>query len=213
MKFLRTSRRSGQRGGSGVEFAMSTIFWVPLLVGTFGVGFRLVTANQAQQVCRDVGHMYAYGVDFSQPANQAMAANLGSGLGMSTSGGPGVAILTLMKMIGPVECTSSGFVPNGTTPNTTNCPNLNQIVIAQRLYIGNTTLRSSNFGTPSNTLLDASGNISLVQQVSNTALRTSSFGNLLTLTSSQIAYLTETYFLSADLNGNTTNGSYNRVIF
>jgi hypothetical protein len=213
MRLPAKSTRSGRRGSSGVEFALSTIFWVPLLVGTFGIGFKLVNANQAQQVCRDVGHMYAYGVDFSQSANQDVAVNLGQGLGFSKTGGPGILTLSIMKMIGATDCTSSGFVPNGTTPNTTNCPNLNQVVISQRLYIGNTTLRSSAFGTPSSSLLDSSGNISLVQQVSNTALRSTTFSNLLTLTSSQVAYLTEAYFISPDLNGNTTNGTYSRVIF
>jgi hypothetical protein len=207
------SSRSGRRGSSGVEFALSTIFWVPLLVGTFGIGFKLVNANRAQQVCRDVGHMYAYGVDFSQSANQDIAVNLGEGLGFSKTGGPGVLILSVMKMIGSSDCTASGYVPNGTTPNTTNCPNLNRIVVSQRLYIGNTTLRSSAFVTPSNSLLDSSGNISLVQQVSNTALRSSTFSNLLALASSQVGYLTEAYFTSPDLNGATTNGTYTRVIF
>jgi hypothetical protein len=210
---LRRKRRPGQRGGSGVEFALSTIFWVPLLVGTFNIGFKLVSANKAQQVCRDVGHMYAYGVDFSQSANQAVAINLAQGLGMSTTAGPGVIILSVMKMIGSSDCTASGYVPNGTTPNTTNCPNLNQVIISQRLYIGNTTLRNSNFGTPASGLLDSSGNITPTQQVSNTALRAPSFSNLLTLASSQVGFLTESYFVSPDLNGSTTNGIYSRVIF
>jgi hypothetical protein len=213
MKLLPTLRRKGQRGSSGVEFAISTIFWVPLLVGTFNIGFKLVTANRAQQVTRDVGHMYAYGVDFSQTANQNIALNLAGGLGMTSSGGPGVLILSVMKMIGSSDCTASGYVPNGNTPNTTNCPNLNQVVITQRIYIGNTALRASYFGTPAANLLDSSGNITATQQVSNTALRATSFANLLALTSSQTAYLTESYFTSADLNGATTNGTYNRVIF
>jgi hypothetical protein len=49
--------------------------------------------------------------------------------------------------------------------------------------------------------------------VSNTALRASAFSNLLTLTASQFAYLTESYFTSPDIDGGTTNGTYNRVIF
>jgi hypothetical protein len=215
MPFCLTSRsgRFGRRGGSAVEFAMSTIFWVPLLVGTFSVGFKLVRADQVQEVCRDVGHMYAYGVDFSQDANKAIAVRLAQGLNLTATGGDGVILLSVMKMISSTDCTSSGYVPNGTTPNSTNCPNLNRIVISQRIIIGNTTLRASNFGTPNPTLVDSNGNILLTQQVSNVTLRAPSFGNLLTLTSGQFAYMAEVYFNSADLNGGTTNGVYARSIF
>jgi hypothetical protein len=44
-------------------------------------------------------------------------------------------------------------------------------------------------------------------------LQTSSFGNLLTLTASQFAYLTEVYFSSTDLYGNPSSGIYDRAIF
>jgi hypothetical protein len=192
---------------------MSTLFWVPLLVGTFSVGFKLVRADQVQEVCRDVGHMYAYGVDFTQAANQAIAVRLAQGLGMTATGGQGVLILSVLKMIGSTDCTSSGYVPQGQTPNMTNCPNLNKIVISQRLYIGNTALRNSNFGTPPSSLVDSSGNILLTKQVSDPTLRAPSFGNLLSLASGQFAYLTEAYFSSVDLDGTSTNGVYARSIF
>src|ERR1700676_2106939 len=91
--------RSRRRGGSSVEVAMSTLFWVPLLIGTFSVGFKLVRADQVQEICRDVGHMYAYGVDFTQSGNQAIAVRLAQGLNMTTTGGQGVIILSIMKMI------------------------------------------------------------------------------------------------------------------
>jgi hypothetical protein len=202
-----------RRGGSSVEFAMSTLFWVPLLIGTFSLGFKLVRADQVQEICRDVGHMYAYGVDFTQSGNQAIAVRLAQGLNMTTTGGQGVIILSVMKMIGSSDCVSAGVVPNGQTANTTNCPNLGQIIIAQRLYIGNSTLRASSFGTPASNLIDSAGNISLSQQCTNVGLRAPSFGNLLTLTAGQYGYLTETYFSAADIDGSTTNGVYARAIF
>jgi hypothetical protein len=206
------SNRFNRRGSSGVEFALSTFFWAPLLVGTFTVGFKLIEANRVAEIGRDVGHMYAYGTDFSQSGNQAIAQRLAQGFDLSTSGN-GVLILSVVKMIGPSDCTSSGFVPANQTPNTTNCPNLNQYVISQRLYIGNTSLRSSYFGDPATSYLNAQGNVSLTNQVSAVGLRTSSFGPLLTLTASQFAYVTEAFFTSVDLQGNAAGGIYNRSIF
>jgi hypothetical protein len=205
-------RRNKQRGGSVIEFALSTTFWVPLLIGTCTMGFKMVQADRIAEICRDVGHMYGYGTDFSLSGNQAIAQRLAQGYDLSSTG-TGVLIFTVVKMIGPSDCTSSGYVPSNQTPSTSNCPNLNQNVISQRIYIGNTSLRGSDFGTPSNTLLDSQGNITLTQQVSNVALQTSSFGNLLTLGPSQFAYLTEAYFSSTDLYGNPAAGIYSRSIF
>jgi hypothetical protein len=205
-------RGEDQRGGSAVEFALSTSFWVPLLIGVCVMGFKLVEADRAQQICRDTGHMYAYGTDFSTSANQALAQQLAVGYSL-TSTGNGVLIFSIIKMIGSNDCTVSGYVASGVTPTTTNCPNLGQYVIAQRLYIGNTSIFSSNFGTPSSSLLDSQGNTTLTQQVSNVALQTSSFGNVLTLTASQFTYLTESYFLATDLYGNPAGGVYDRAIF
>jgi hypothetical protein len=204
--------RRKQKGGSVVEFALSTAFWVPLLIGVCTMGFKLVQADRVSQICRDTGHMYAYGTDFSQPINQALAQRLAVGYDLSSTG-TGVLTFTVVKMIGASDCSLSGYVPSGQTPNTTNCPNLNQYVIAQRIYIGNTTLTNSAFGTPSSSLLDSQGNTALLQQVSNVSLRTSSFGNLLSLTASQFAYVTEAYFASTDLYGNPAPGIYERAIF
>jgi hypothetical protein len=206
------NQRKKQRGGSAIEFALSTAFWVPLLIGVCTVGFKLVEADRVGEVCRDTGHMYAYGTDFSQTGNQAVAQRLAAGYDLSSTGN-GVLTFTVVKMVGSTDCTVSGYVSVYQTPNTSNCPNLGQYVIAQRLYIGNTSLYTSTFGTPASNLLDSQGNTTLVQQVSNVALRTPSFGSLLTMTASQFSYLTEAFFSAVDFSGNPTAGIYSRAIF
>jgi hypothetical protein len=206
------TRGKSERGGSVIEFALSTSFWVPLLIGVCVMGFKLVEADRVQQIGRDTGHMYAYGTDFSQSGNQALAQRLATGYDLSSTGN-GVLIFSIIKMIGPNDCTVSGYVPSNQTPNTSNCPNLGSYVIAQRLYIGNTSLFSSPFGTPSSGLLDSQGNTTLTQQVSNVGLQTSSFANVLTLSASQFTYLTEAFFQSTDLYGNPAAGVYTRAIF
>jgi hypothetical protein len=205
-------RRQSEKGGSLIEFALSTSFWVPLLIGVCVMGFKLVEADRVQQIGRDTGHMYAYGTDFSQSGNQALARRLATGYDLSSSGN-GVLIFSIVKMIGSNDCTVSGYVPANQTPNTTNCPNLGTYVIAQRLYIGNATLFSSPFGTPASNLLDSQGNATLTAQVSNIGLQTSSFGNVITLSASQFTYMTEAYFQATDLYGNPAAGVYNRAIF
>jgi hypothetical protein len=205
-------RRQSEKGGSVIEFALSTSFWVPLLIGVCVMGFKLVEADRVQQIGRDTGHMYAYGTDFSQSGNQALARRLATGYDLSSSGN-GVLIFSIVKMIGSNDCTVSGYVPANQTPNTTNCPNLGTYVIAQRLYIGNATLFSSPFGTPASNLLDSQGNATLTAQVSNIGLQTSSFGNVITLSASQFTYMTEAYFQATDLYGNPAAGVYNRAIF
>jgi hypothetical protein len=212
MMKMHKMRGKREKGGSVIEFALSTSFWVPLLIGVCVMGFKLVEADRVQQIGRDTGHMYAYGTDFSQSGNQALARRLATGFDLSSSGN-GVLIFSIVKMIGPNDCILSGYIHGNQTPNTSNCPNLGTYVISQRIYIGNTTVFSSTFGTPASNLLDSQGNTTLTAQVSNVGLQTSSFGNIMTLTASQFTYLTEAYFQATDLYGNPAAGVYSRAIF
>src|SRR5579875_3756617 len=91
----RTARsRQNERGTAVVEFAFCfALFWVPLFLGSIVIGFNLIRAVQVTQVCRDAGHMYAGGIDFSQSTYQNLFVSLAIGLNMSTNGGNGVEIL------------------------------------------------------------------------------------------------------------------------
>ena len=74
-----------------MEFCLISVVWVPLLLGTVSLGFDLIRAIQVSQVCRDAGHMWAYGVDFRQTQNQGLLANLAKPLNVVSGGGDGDA--------------------------------------------------------------------------------------------------------------------------
>lgn len=205
------SKRSPQRGSILVEFVLSSLFWVPLLMGTFVIGLNLLRAIQVTQVCRDAGHMFAYGIDFSQPGNQNLLVRLANGLNFSLSGGSGVVILSMVTSIGAAQCTAAGL-----QADTTHCPNMNQSVFTRRVIVGNSGARTSNFGTPNAGIVDASGYISSASYLSDTSARAVGFGTLLPLAGGQLAYLTEMYLASPDIdwtNFMTGTGVYARVIF
>jgi hypothetical protein len=138
-KKIHRNSQARRRGSSLIEFVLSSMFWVTLLIGTLVIGGNLVKSIQVVQLCRDVGHMWAYGVDFSQASNQNLIAKLAQGLNFSTSGsGNGVVILSSVTYIGPNQCTAGGLAAD-----TTSCPNLNQTVFTRRVVAGNSSVRAS----------------------------------------------------------------------
>ncbi|MDQ6699317.1 MAG: hypothetical protein M3Z36_03930 [Acidobacteriota bacterium] len=184
---------------------------MPLLMGTFVVGLNLLRAIQVTQVCRDAGHMFAYGIDFSQSGNQNLLVRLANGLNFSAGGGSGVVILSTVTFIGAAQCTAAGL-----QADTTHCPNLNQSVFMRRIVVGNSGVRASNFGTPNGGIVDGSGHISSSSYLSDTSARAAGFASFLPLAAGQLAYLTEMYLASPDIdwtNFMTGTGVYARVIF
>ncbi len=200
--------RCGLRRGSAlVEFSLSTLFWIPLLLGTIFIGLNIVRSIEVTQICRDAAHMEAYGVDFSQPNNQQILVRLASGFTFSTNGGNGVVILSTITMISTSDCTAGGQ---------TSCSNVNYPVFTRRIVIGNSSLRTSSFGTPNAADIDSSGNISSNYYLNDTSTRAGTFNSVLPLLSGQYAYLAEAYFSSPDLNWPgfvSGSGNYTRVIF
>ncbi len=174
----------------GVSF-----IWLPLFLGTLVIGFNLVRAIQVTAVCRDAGHMYSYGIDFSQAAYQNLLVDLATGLKMTTSGGNGVVILSTVTYVGPTDCTAAGY-----TANTTSCPNLNQIVFTRRIVIGNSSLHTSAFGTPNSSEMDSSGNISAAGYLTDATNRAGTFSSVIALTSGEFAYVSEMWVTSPDFN-------------
>jgi hypothetical protein len=153
-------RRNPKESGSTiVEFAIMAPSLILLFFGTTGLGIMMGRYSQAVQVARDVAHMYSDGVDFSKAANQSIVTQqLASGTGMTNTGGNGVVILSQIRSIYQVDCTASAISP---------CTNLGLPVFTQRVYFGNTGLRTSSFGTPSTSILDAQGNIAPAVYLSN----------------------------------------------
>ena len=118
------SRRTRERGNALIEFAALSIVIIPLLFGTVGVGINLGTMVQAVQVSRDVAHMYARGIDFSQTANQNIAVALAPNSEMTPTSGQGVIILSQIRQVYQADCTAAALAT---------CPNLGQRCLQIRL--------------------------------------------------------------------------------
>lgn len=194
-----------------MEFSLSTMVWVPLLMGTYVIGFDLIRAIQVTTVCRDLGHMYAYGVDFTQTANQNLAYRLGSGIGLKAAGGNAVAILSSVTYIGPLQCTGAGVAADST-----HCPNLNQAVIVRRLVIGDPTKRSSNFATPVASIVASDGYIDPGNYVKYPSVRAPQFNSLLAPTPGAFGYASEVYAAAPVQHWSSlmkTEGAYSNAIF
>ena len=89
-------------------------------------------------------------------------------------------------------------------------------MIRNRIRFGNTSLRTSAFGQPPANLIAADGSVTANDYLTNTALRASNFGSVMTLNATEIAYITEVYFSSPDYDipGWMTNtGVYARTIY
>lgn len=161
-------KRNRLRGISTFEFAMSLMVLVPLILGTGAIGVNLIRTMQTVQLARDAGHMYAKGVDFSQEGNQAILGTIGNSMGLNTVADTGTAIviLTALTYVDSNTCIAAGAATSG-VPNSS-CTNLGKWVFAQRITIGNSSLRTSNFGSPLTTgptgvTLDSQGKISVTQ--------------------------------------------------
>ena len=203
--------KSRERGSALIEFMLTSLVWVPLLLGVIFIGLNVVRAIEVTQICRDAGHMHAYGIDFAQPANQQLLVRLASDFTFTATGGNGVVILSTITFIGPQDCLAAG------RPATTaQCANLNQSVFTRRIVVGNRQLRTSAFGTPMPGSIDSDGNIRSAAYLNDVNARAVSFGSVLPLQSGQYAYLSEAYFASPDLDWPgflSGSGSYARAIF
>ena len=69
----------GRRGVAIVEFTLSLVVLIPLLLGTLVYGFRLIRAIEMQQITRDLGHMYLEGVNFRNAGPQQSAQTMSTG--------------------------------------------------------------------------------------------------------------------------------------
>jgi len=135
-------------GASMIEFTFSLLVLVPLLLGVTAYGLNMVLNLQTVQLARDAGHMFAKGVDFSQPGNTSLLASLGSGLGLSATAGSGnaVVVLSALKYVDTGVCAGFGLVDSKGKP--LNCTNYQSWVFTQRLIIGNQNLYASSLGAP-----------------------------------------------------------------
>lgn len=195
-----------------MEFVLGfALFWIPLFFGTLVIGFNLIRAVQVTQVCRDAGHMYSQGIDFSLSVYQNLLVDLAAGLRMTVNSGNGVVILSTVTYIGPNDCTAGGY-----QANTSSCPNMNQTVFTRRIVVGNQSLHASSFGTPNSGDMDSGGNISPRGYLTHTANRATNFYSVIPLASGEFAYVSEMWVTSPDISWWSflgTTGSAARSIF
>jgi hypothetical protein len=166
-------RRRNNRGVAIVEFSFSLILLVPLLIGTTATGLNLIRTLSTVQLARDAGHMYARGVDFSQPGNKTILATVGSSVNLSSTNGQGsaVVILSTIAYVDKAFCASAGKVDAAGNP--LGCTNYRNWVFTQRITIGQSSIRASSFGSPVTTgatpvtVNSTTGAISLNDQATN----------------------------------------------
>jgi len=193
---------SKEKGTQVLEFALVTLIIVPFLLGVVVIGLNLGRSVQVAQIGRDAGSMFVRGIDFSQTGNQDTLVRLSQGLGMTRTGGNGVVILSKVTFIPASACT-------GLNP----C-NSNQYVVTQQIVVGNSSLRSSDFGPTGTVTRDTYGNVANYLTDANAVA--TNFSPVLTLNANEFAYVSETYFPSPqfDLPGyQTGTGVYARAIF
>lgn len=201
-----------RKGNSIVEFALVSVFLVPLLLGTVNVGLTLGRSIQVNQVCRDAGHMYVRQVDFSKPQNQNVIQRLGENIGLnvnSPNASKGVVVLTRILYMGQTECAGAGLT-------ITNCPNYHQPVITQRIVMGKSSLRASDFGSPTPSLIGSDGNIQPIDYAKLSSCRASMIATLLQMNDGDQAYIAETYFEAPEWKfpgSYELTGTYSRAIY
>jgi Flp pilus assembly protein TadG len=205
--------KRSERGNAAIEFGLAMIVLIPILFGTVAFGINLGNVLQATQITRDVAHMYAEGVDFSQTGNQNIVVQLVQGLGgLTANGGNGVLILSQIQEIYQADCAAGGYA-------TSQCANLGSRVFINRVVIGNSALRTSNYGTPNPAYISANDNIGSTNFLTKADDQALNFtDSVLPQTQGQIAYVVEGYFATPNLSflgGFTgdTAGVYTVAIF
>ena len=194
------NRNSTERGSALIEFILCVgLFWMPLFFGATQFGLQLISAIQVTEVSRDSGHMYAYGVDFSQSSNQYLLASFQPSLNVDPtgSGGSTVVILSTVEYVDTALCQAGGY--------SSTCPNYGNIVFTGQIVVGNAALHASNFGTPttsSNGTVSMGGPSTSGYLNASNALVTGFSGITLTSGASgaQYAYISEVYSKSSGLN-------------
>jgi hypothetical protein len=215
------SRRSKLRSGVAIiEFSLALLFLVPLLLGTFVFGFRLIRSLQMEQVVRDLGHMYVRGVDFRNPGPQQNAQTLSQGFDL-TSSGTSLLVFSQIRIVTQADCDAA----NPTKPAGTPCTNLGNPVFTEQYTVGNSSLQiggttaKSAYGTPPT---QTDHTVTSVNQANNssaaagTTSPAAGFANVITLQTGEFAYLVEMFNATPELNIPGLSGSpqvYARSVF
>jgi len=143
----RGTRLGGTRGGATVEFGLILLVLAPLMLGTGVVGVNMIRTLQTIQLARDAGHMYARGVDFSQPGNVTILMGLGQSVGLTGATGSAEITFSALTYVDKATCAAVGAVGTNGLPNSA-CTNFGSWVFTQWIVVGNTSLRRNGIGSP-----------------------------------------------------------------
>ncbi|MBM3766379.1 MAG: pilus assembly protein [Acidobacteria bacterium] len=186
-------RKEKQGGNAVVEFALVSVFLVPLLFGTFSIGMSLTKTVQASVVSRDAGAMFMRYVDFTNITNRNMLLRIANGMGMTNTGGNGVVVLTKVMYIGTNECALIGLTP-------ANCPNYNRNVVVKRVTVGNNSVYTSPYGSPSAGILQSNGEITATNYLNQASARADNFASVMSLNPGEVAHISEAYFNTPEID-------------
>ncbi|MGO9258083.1 MAG: hypothetical protein ACLQU1_17480 [Bryobacteraceae bacterium] len=203
--------KNPRSGVAVIEFSFSLLVLVPLVLGVFIYGFRLIDSLQMMQITRDLGHMYIEGVDFRQGGAVATAQKLATNYNLTASGSS-VVILSQITPETQAMCDAANVAPAGTP-----CANLNRLVFVEQLTIGNTASGASHFGTPPTTTINGVTNeVTVLSQATLASAVANGFGSVLALNTGEIAYVAEMVNQTPQLNIPGFSGAplvYSRTIF
>ncbi len=203
-------RSSGDKGSALVEFVLSALVWMPLLLGTIVFGINIIRAIQVSQLARNTGHMYAYGIDFTQPENSALLARLAKSLSIQQNGGTGAILLSKITLVTARDCAAA---------NMPTCPNQGKYVFTSLYAFGNLDYAVSKLGNPSARYYTNGTAITQAQYLSDPTLVATYFSNFLQFPDAtvpgQYAYVSEVTLNSQSINWTdfSKTGSYARSIF
>ena len=188
----RLKLKSDRRGVAVLEFTLASMVLIPLLLGTFVFGFKLIRALQMQQITRDLGHMYVRGINFRAQGSIQVAQSLASAFQL-TSGGTSEVLLSKVSVVQQADCDAG----NPSSPAGTACANLNQPAFLERLILGNSGLSSSLFGTPP---LQSDQTVSQADRANTGSAQAQGFASILSLKAGEVAYIAEMVNYTPDLN-------------
>lgn len=166
-------RQKRDRGSSLIEFCLSSLVWLPLMMGTWLFGSTLIQAIQVAQLSRDSGHMFARGVDFTTAQNSALLGRLATVITNSSGAYTGAIVLSEIKYVTSTDCAAA---------NMTVCPNGNKYVFVKLFMYGNASYAQTKLGNPGLNWLRNGSDIQPTSYLSDPSLVASTFSQYLTFT-------------------------------
>lgn len=206
-------RRKKQKGLEAIEFGLWTLLMMPAFVWMFINGINFVRFNKASDVTRSAAMMYIKGLDMRALGNQQVVERVANGLNLQVDNagavvnniGDGMLALTKVQYLGACGC-----------------PNANNYVMMQRVYVGNRSLVISGqtvesfIGPPPSGGIWNSSTGAVSGFMTNTDARiTGNFATLwgTSLNNGQIVYVVETFFKTPSMGAGEfdSRGIYSRI--